>query len=86
MPLGELLPCPFCGGKPFLVSGRHSHVFCTRCQSSSGFPCGNGAPDTTTPAEAIARWNQRHHWTILNGDEQEPREGYADQHDTANTL
>lgn len=58
--MDELKPCPFCGHKSALRSGRYvtgeekpgtAHVVCTHCGSTT-VVCND-------KAEAVERWNQR---------------------------
>jgi Lar family restriction alleviation protein len=57
----ELKPCPFCGGKPHLVTHRTSedsmgaYVYCKGCAAQS-----DHFEDHFAPAkDAIAAWNSR---------------------------
>lgn len=58
----ELKPCPFCGEKAKLSSGRFdgkdtSYVMCTRCGSRGEFFC--VSPKYASAERAIEAWNRR---------------------------
>ena len=58
----ELKPCPFCGEKAELSSGRFdgkatSYVICTRCGSSGEFFF--VSPKYASAEKAIEAWNRR---------------------------
>ena len=67
-PLGELLPCPFCGAPAVVVSGEHAFTDAkARCVSCSAegalFDCDDGGADEwgRNRETAIAAWNARAH-------------------------
>jgi Lar family restriction alleviation protein len=51
--MGDLLPCPFCGGKAHLVDMGDAYVDCTTCGAEGSW---NSLGDTVA---AIAAWNRR---------------------------
>ena len=69
----DLLPCPFCGGKPYLersarafVKGQTEHVAfvrCTNCCARSGnvrlAKYGKTSHSEEAVEEAVSRWNTR---------------------------
>ena len=73
IPTTELLPCPFCGGEPFLetnsrayVNGsseRVSYVRCKKCNARTGkvplSKYGHTQSSKEAVDEAISRWNTR---------------------------
>lgn len=50
-PVGELAPCPRCGGQPKLIETRGREQFRTECP-----PCRVRLWDVPSAAEAIACW------------------------------
>lgn len=65
--MADLLPCPFCGGRPAINKGQHNfvdvHISCTQCEATGPSfdndpPSGGFSKDPE--ADAIAHWNTRH--------------------------
>lgn len=59
-PTPELLPCPFCGGKPWITEddhGRARWVSCDTCECDG--PSWLGWMDDAADVTIIAAWNQR---------------------------
>jgi Lar family restriction alleviation protein len=60
----ELKPCPFCGGRAYLISRekfkkKGKYIYCKNCRASSN-------DEYTTNENAIAAWNERHiSWGLL---------------------
>lgn len=77
--MSELLPCPFCGGKPTAIEthpGR-GELYCGKCDLVM---CGDNAK---TPEELTQAWNTRHVETCrmiydeeASGDELWPTEAF----------
>lgn len=73
MKLPEILPCPFCGGKPYLershrafvegITSRVALVRCTQCEARSGRVKLSDYGHTSHSIEAdlavIEKWNRR---------------------------
>jgi predicted RNA-binding Zn-ribbon protein involved in translation (DUF1610 family) len=57
----ELLPCPFCGGKPtYRIDNMHSNATMIRCDNCPSMACNIDANES----RAIAAWNTRHQEAI----------------------
>lgn len=67
---GQLKPCPFCGGNPFINTIEHSEenrpygyrfygqIMCTKCQATAGTTGFENTYEEATE-KAIKAWNRR---------------------------
>lgn len=60
--MNELKPCPFCGGKAYLVANDGARVVCGKCKSSTQALIDSWYGDHPSGSAVVAvikYWNQR---------------------------